>query len=138
MNKKELKECYFNFLKEFDLIPTDVVVGAGGGLVLMGLRESTSDIDVSVDAEFFNRYREQKDVTINHFYNPKKGLIEVLVSDRHPLVDVHLNSIEEEGVMIDSIWAYSPEYNLKFKKGLNREKDQKDIKALEKYINSHK
>jgi hypothetical protein len=60
MNKKELTRTYFAFLKEYDLKNLDVLVGAGGAMLMIGLRDSTNDIDVSSPVEVYNKFKKIK------------------------------------------------------------------------------
>jgi hypothetical protein len=53
VNKHQLKKLYNEYLRRERLSPSDVVVGFGSALVLMGLRKETSDLDLDVYPAFF-------------------------------------------------------------------------------------
>lgn len=53
MDMNEFAKEYFNFCAGIRLRPTQVVVSSGGALVMLGLRESTSDLDLDIPAETY-------------------------------------------------------------------------------------
>ena len=55
MKVDELKQRYQLFLKKHALHPEEAVVGAGGALCVLGLRDQTSDIDLDVPSSVFKR-----------------------------------------------------------------------------------
>lgn len=48
MDMHEFAKEYFNFCNGIRLRPAQVVVSSGGALVMLGLRESTEDLDLAV------------------------------------------------------------------------------------------
>lgn len=124
MDKKMLVSNYNAFLKREKLEPTEVIVGAGGALLMHGLRKETNDIDVGVTKKVFD--------TFNHLPSHLFGTTLVLEC-QDLLIDIHEHD-DMSGVLIDGVYVYTLERLLKFKLKLNRPKDQKDIKALKKAL----
>ena len=131
MNRKELIQKYREFLRDFKLGASQVVVGAGGALCVLGLREETSDIDVDVPLEVFNRLLKLGLPTHEFVISGQKP---VLVIEATDVVDVHVQTNKDPVVLTDGVCHYTPEVLLAFKQKLNREKDQEDIRKLKKYL----
>lgn len=55
MTRLKFMSTYFNFCTEQNLRPCDVVVSAGGALLMLGLRNSTSDLDVDIPSHDYDR-----------------------------------------------------------------------------------
>ncbi len=127
MKVDELKQRYQLFLKKHVLTPEEAVVGAGGALCVLGLRDQTSDIDLDVPSSVFKRLLGMGFPT--HVFNGN-----VLVIEADEFIDVHLKVSTDPVVITEGVAHYSPQSVLAFKKRLNREKDQADIKALETYL----
>lgn len=126
MNKQQLIDRYNQFLQDNNVYAVDVVVGAGGVLCLLGLREETSDIDVDVPCELFMRLIDAGHPT------HKFGDVTVVSVTEH--IDVHLHTSTDPIMITDGVTHYTPEATLEFKRRLNRAKDQADINALERYL----
>ena len=131
MNRKELIQNYREFLRDFKLGASQAVVGAGGALCILGLREQTSDIDVDVPLEVFNRLLK-KGLPTHEYTTP--GQKPVLAIEAAEFVDVHERTNRDPVVFTDGVCHYTPEVILAFKQRLNREKDQEDIRKLKEYL----
>lgn len=131
MNRKELIQKYREFLRDFKLGASQVVVGAGGALCVLGLREETSDIDVDVPLEVFNRLLKLG-LPTHEFVIPGQKPVQVIEATE--VVDVHVRTNKDPVVLTDGVCHYTPEVLLAFKQKLNREKDQEDIRKLKKYL----
>lgn len=55
MNKNELKAVYSKFLEDFSMSANEVVISAGSGLLMYGLRSVCSDIDIDVSEVNYDR-----------------------------------------------------------------------------------
>lgn len=53
MDMAEFAKEYFNFCNRIRLKPSQVIVSSGGALVMLGIRASTSDLDLDVPAETY-------------------------------------------------------------------------------------
>ena len=131
MDKKELTQRYRAFLRDFKLGAGRVVVGAGGALCVLGLREETSDIDVDVPLEVFN-WLLKLGLPTHEFVNPGQKPVQVI--EATDVVDVHVRTNKDPVVLTDGVCHYTPEVLLAFKQKLNREKDQEDIRKLKKHL----
>ena len=131
MDKKELTQRYRAFLRDFKLGASQAVVGAGGALCVLGLREETSDIDVDVPLEVFNRLLKLG-LPTHEFVIPGQKPVQVI--EATGVVDVHVRTNKDPVVLTDGVCHYTPEVLLAFKQKLNREKDQEDIRKLKKYL----
>lgn len=128
MNKQELIERYRAFITLHHLTAEQVIVGAGGALCLMGLRQETQDIDIDVGPRVFEMFLSQGLPT--HYF----GKTRVLVVEVAELIDAHLLNNRVTVVKTDGVCHYSAKAVLEFKQRLNRPKDQADIKALIRYL----
>ena len=135
MNKKQLIAVYSYFISSNALNAKDVVVDAGGALVLMGMREKTSDIDVVTTSAIFNRFKDAGYPTRIFPATGTHAAVEVVAAT--DLIDLHLHTSRRiHRVCTDGVWHESAEDVLAFKLSLNRPKDQNDIAALKYYVSS--
>ena len=126
MRKEELVSHYQNFCQIHHLDPRDVVVGAGGTLTLLGLRQETSDIDTMVPWEVMFRFLKAGHAY--HYFGT------TLVVEGDSLIDMHGKDREVDTICVDGVWCESAQATLDFKRRLNRDKDQADIRELVKYL----
>lgn len=126
MNKFELISKYKKFIKNEKIQPEKALVGAGGSMLMHGLRTSTEDIDLGVEPEVFESLRDRGFEIYTFGEN-----IEVLVYD--DFIDVHFND-GEDFVIINGVGCWTLEEVLKLKERLNRPKDQEDIKKIKDYL----
>ncbi len=100
---------------------------AGGAMLFYGLREQTSDIDLHVNEQAFAHLQAtQKLVLLDE-------------ERRHYAIgdDIELYVTPQEDIVFtvcDGVCIQTPQAVLALKKRLNREKDQKDIRALVLYM----
>lgn len=130
MNRNEFIKEYKKFLHETKLHAADCPIGAGGSCLMFGLRDRTGDIDMSVPQQFFDKCKHSGKYKVNIFHIDTTGE-DVEVIPYNDVVDLHIPD-GKETVMIDGVCTWSPAEVYKFKTMMNREKDQKDIAALEK------
>ncbi|MBQ3518218.1 MAG: hypothetical protein IJA31_02730 [Clostridia bacterium] len=102
---------------------------AGGAMLFYGLRAQTSDIDLHVNEQAFA-----------HLLATQK-LVLLDEERRHYAIgeDIELYVTSQEDIIYkqcEGVCIQTPQAVLALKKRLNREKDQKDIFALEEYIKS--
>lgn len=133
MNRSRFIKEYLSFIKAIDVNAEQAVVGAGGSLLLFGLRTATQDIDVAVLDDLFDTLKKKyKTKTIE--VNDEK--VEIVIFNS--VVDIHRLDPTIKTMMMDGVCTYTPEEVLKQKKKLNRPKDQPDIKNLEAYLEKQK
>ena len=109
------------------------VITSGSAIVLHNLREMTNDVDITVDSNLFEQFVEKGYEVKCHKINDIKSCTLIDLSDEIQLICI--DEIPNKYVtMVDGIPTQTIEYLLEFKLGLNREKDQSDIKILKKYL----
>lgn len=124
MYKKELLEL----ANTLNLPKEEYCIISGGALVFHGLREKTNDLDIDITQKGFEILKENFSVElVNETIKQYKvtNNIECFLVDK---LDSDINYIDN--YPCESLISI---YN--FKKKLNREKDQKDILAIEKFLN---
>lgn len=140
MDIRKFKNEYRKVLAQLGLKPQQAVVSAGGGLMMYGLREETSDIDMDIPADLYQALKasgkfEVKELKVPHYMRatlPWEPCGELIVLNKY--VDVHSMP---EGVPVQvrkGVGVYTPDALLLQKKALNRDKDQRDIFLLENLI----
>lgn len=123
MNKQE----YLDKLDKLGLDKSKYCIISGGVMLVLGLREKTSDIDIKVTPNYFlelqKRYTFKKSDKYEYLYELSDD-IEVAV------LDFSVDDIDYfEGYPINKI-----ENELEWKVAHNREKDKKDIENIKKYL----
>lgn len=133
MNRFEILARYATLVQELGARPCDVVVGAGAALVLFGIREDTSDLDVSIHEELF---RELGETRPRHFFGKDE------VVEWGEGIDLHSFSEHPPTVFVDGVCCLAPAALLRFKERLaemperpkvKREQDIADIVRLIEY-----
>lgn len=132
INKSELTAAYTDFVKHYNLRAEVVVVGAGGALVMMGLREETGDIDVTTTVRVFRRFQLMGKPTSTFPATGSRPAVKVVAAT--DLIDLHTGVEGKAKMCTEGVWHETPEELLAFKSTLNREKDQADIEALRKHL----
>ena len=124
MNKKELLEL----ASSLDIPKEEYCIISGGALVVHGLREQTNDLDIDITQKGFDTLKEKYLLEL-----VREDIKQYKVADKIEcfLVD----KLESDIVYIDNYPCESLISIYNFKKRINREKDQADILAIEKYLN---
>lgn len=136
MNKAELLIVYGKTVKYLGLKKSDVVVGAGGSMLLFGLRESTHDLDIAIPKKAWDKLKAKDIHPFHTFTNPSGDTVEVIELEHvigYP-VDVHRKEHHVNTMMVDGVCTYTPGEVLKQKEALNRDKDQEDIRKLKELL----
>ena len=128
MNKEELVKL----VESLGLLTGEYYILGGGSLVLFGIKETTSDLDLCVSEEQFNVLKEkyklkEEDKNECGFYH---------ITD---LIEVVPN--KKENFQVDNDDGYDVEpirKILEFKLKRNAPKDQVHIKKIKKYLEEHK
>ena len=125
MNRNDIIKTLkmYNFNKE------NYIVISGAAMVLLGIKEITNDIDISVTDEYY-RYLlknfECKFERINE-YGEKVYFID-------DLINFSRTYYKEDKYYIENIPIQSPLDIIELKKKLNRPKDIIDIEKINKYL----
>lgn len=123
------KEEVVKRLKELNLPKDEYYVLSGASLVLRGIREQCSDIDLCISEELFEKIKNKLKMTSDKlnecgFYHLSDSL-EIVVDKKY-----RFNMEEGEEFNYEDINTI-----LAFKKSRNLSKDQRDIANIEKYLN---
>lgn len=136
MNKAQYINALKSWAEQNHIKLADCHVSHGGSLLMLGLREDTDDIDLTVSQNIWDRL-------INEGYEvqilpatatyPEVHIISVTED-----IDVHLINPEDEMVLdeLDGIMYRNATTTLLDKLKLNRDKDQADIAALKEMLES--
>lgn len=124
MNKKELLEL----ANTLNLPKEEYCIISGGALLLHGLREQTNDLDIDITQEGLDKLKENFAVEL---INESRKQYKVTDSIECFLVD----KLDSDINYIDNYPCESLISIYNSKKILNREKDQKDILAIQKFLN---
>lgn len=128
------REDVIRIINELKLPKDKFVITSGSAMVLHGLREGTNDVDITVNKELFE-YFEDKGYYVK-YYKINENRTCVLIDLTYDVQIIRAEEIPSEYVtIIDGIPTQTVEHLLEFKLGLNRDKDQNDIKVLKKYLN---
>lgn len=139
MDKAQVVERYKQLLVELGEDARDVVLSAGAALVILGIRDFTTDLDVDVSPGTF------KWLANSHLIITEEGVSDLI---KYRLdVDIHEFDDTIGRVCVDGVWMYSPSELLKQKRHLarmpnrkegKREADLREADLLEKLIKGQK
>lgn len=119
------KEKIIKILKEYKLDTNKYIVVTGSAMVLLGLKETTNDIDISVTEEYYDYLLTKYNCTFERIseYNNKVYFIDKIINFGK---DYYSNdNLRIEGIPVQKIDDIK-----KVKIHLNREKDKKDIEII--------
>lgn len=136
MNKSEVVARYAELVSELQLPSSKVVLSAGAALVVLGLRETTKDLDVDIPAKDFYKHLGNKRVIVNSSFSDHRYAY-------NNFVDVHILNNELMQIVREGVWIYTPMMLLIQKKwlaniGVRSEskiaQDLIDIEKLDNYL----
>ena len=114
-------------LKEFNLDSSKYLVISGAAMVLLGIKETTKDIDLAVSKNYYDYLINNYSCTIDRLNEFKHLCYNLDVLNFG--IDYYSKQYEEvEGIRVQKV-----EDIIKLKRFLNREKDKEDIKKLIKF-----
>lgn len=127
MNKHEL----LTLIDSLDLPKGEYYILGGGSLLMCGLRETTTDLDLCVSNYLFEKLREKYNLKEEEkndcgFYRISEK-VEIVPSEKS-----NFTMMEVDGYYIEDLRRI-----LNFKKSRNLPKDQVDIQNIEKYLNKY-
>lgn len=105
--------------------PESVTVVAGGAMLLLGLRDSTDDMDIQIPSELYYQVKALGMHPTKDLFDPACPELLALL----PKVDLHPSCEIGESTMF-GVRHQSPAQILLLKRRLNRPKDQADIIRL--------
>lgn len=126
MNKQQI----IKILKQYNFDNKEYIVISGAAMVLLGIKENTNDIDIAVTSNYYN-YLLSKYECILEIIN-QYG-VKVYFIDN--IINFSTSYYSENKIFIDNIPVQSIQNIVNLKSKLNREKDKKDMKLIEEFIN---
>lgn len=127
MNKKEI----ISILKKYNFDKNEYVVISGAAMVLYNLKETTSDIDLSVSEDYLKFLLENYECTFDKLNEYGK---EVYYID--DIINVGVSYMPNKKEFIDDIPVSSVDDIIKLKKHLNRDNDKIDLERISNNISS--
>jgi predicted nucleotidyltransferase len=122
----------FKEIRELELPKDEYVVVGSSVLVVLGIIDSTEDVDITVSEEIFDSLRSAGWQTGDGVNNPslQQGLYDISTGfGKWKLAD-----LQEDSAWIAGVPFMSLEKLLEWKKQKNREKDRRHIKLIERYL----
>ena len=124
MNKEQL----LDLLKELNLPKNEYYVLSGASLVIRGIRERASDLDLCISSELFKQIKDKYNLTEDKkneygFYHIN-DFLEVVVNEkeRFNMEVCELYNLEDLNTVLE------------FKMKRNKPKDRADIEKIQKYL----
>ena len=124
MNKQEI----INTLNKYNLDSNKYIVLSGAAMVMLGIKDKTHDIDISVTPDYYEYLKENYDCKIE-WYNGNNAVY--FIDD---IINFGLNYYNEDHLIFEGIPVQKEEDIIKIKQIFNREKDIEDIKLIKKYM----
>lgn len=128
MNRQEFIDTYLKFLADYNIPSTGVHTSFGGSMIMLGLRDNTSDIDLTVSQDVWDMFNHIPSVDLG------EGVYKRSLPD---VIDMHLttNEIPESCIETSEGVRYRNMKQTYYDKlGLGRDKDIPDIKLLYKAL----
>ena len=121
------KEDILNILKQYNFDSSKYVVISGAALVLRGIKETTTDIDIAVTDDLYTQLLQEYNCTFEK--NAGGGYKVWFINNIINFSNHYYDTIDYEeylGYKVQKV-----ESILKLKKELNRDKDKLDIEKIE-------
>ena len=129
MKFKMNKEQVFDLLKELDFPKDEFYVLSGASLVIRGIREKCSDLDLCISEDLFNKIKDKYSLTEDkkntHGFYKINDSVEVVVDKKETFKKEDFNPYNLED--LHTIFEFKIKRNLP--------KDQADIENINKYLN---
>ena len=128
LNKEQIKLI----LDSASLDKDSFIIISGAALVMYGIKEFTSDIDISVSKEYLDFLLNNYAWTIEKF-DEKNNTYVYFIDD---VINFSTNYYDVDYNVINGFKIQTVESILELKESLNREKDKKDIVKIKRYLNN--
>lgn len=122
------KEEIVCLLKEAAFGIDEYWVTSGAAMVLYGIRDTTRDIDLGCTSQMADRL-ESTGYSVEIL---RDGSRKIVFSET---IEIFENWIEDKAILLNGLPVISLEGMIMMKEKLGREKDQKDIRLIEDFIN---
>lgn len=134
MNKELFMRLLNRWFVEMAIEPKDCHVSHGGAMLMHGLRESTQDIDLTVNKRVWDKFVELGfEVKVLPDCGLVKGISLISVTEN---IDIHLSDVDYSGKLLleNNIYFRDLNTTLNDKILLGRKKDEKDIILLKSLL----
>ena len=134
MNKELFMKLLNRWFVEMVIEPKDCHVSHGGAMLMHGLRESTQDIDLTVNKRVWDKFVELGfEVKVLPDCGLVKGISLISVTEN---IDIHLSDVDYSGKLLleNNIYFRDLNTTLNDKILLGRKKDEKDIILLKSLL----
>lgn len=124
---KLYKDDILKLLKSYDIDYNECIILSGASLVLMGIKEYTSDIDISVNDKVYHDLLKKYSCTLEKIVDNEKVWY---IDD---IINFGRNYYNRDYTIMNGYKVQTIESILKLKKELGRQKDMEDIKHILEY-----
>ena len=126
-------------IKSLGLPNSDFAIFGSGPMMIHGLKEMRHDIDIITRGAAWEKVKEMGEVETAEMGDQKVMLFNNRIEafDGWAPGNMNADKLIDEAEVIDGLPWVHIEHVLEYKKILNREKDQEDIKILEHYLAKH-
>lgn len=131
MNKSEMLEK----LKEYNFNSDEYVVISSAALVILGIKEETKDIDISVTPKYYKYLEENYDCELEK-YDDKNDVNIYYIDGVINFGTNYYSDLPYDFVIISGIRVQSIDAITNLKTMLNRPKDIKDLELIKNYLKS--
>lgn len=122
----------FETLKKYELDGERFIILSGASMVLQGIKEQTSDIDITVDKEYYNYLSDKFKCTIEKVVEGE----EILYID--DVINFATNLADSEWELCEGYKIQTAQSIKALKQKLGREKDKKDIALIDEFLSKKK
>ncbi len=128
MNKKEV----LSVLNNYNFPKNDFIILSGAAMVLMGIKESTNDIDIGVSKKFYNQLLKDHNCKLEKI--DKDGAKIYFIDD---VINFGSRYFDTDYLIYEGYRLQTPLAIKQLKQSLNRDKDKNDIYLIDKYLEEH-
>ena len=137
MDKQELIEELERFEAFAQVDRSEYWIECGGVMLLHGLRDQTSGVDITVSSDIYDRILDtvsKDDIVIFHY--PKTGGRPAISGFSYGMVDVHPQSADVPTIeVVKGFRCTTLAHVVLMKQQMNRPKDLVDIATIEEFCN---
>ena len=125
MKKQEI----ISVLKKYNFDKSKYLVISGAAMVLLGIKEETSDIDIAVTKDYYNYLLDNYNAIFDK-YNVSNNKCYMIDN----LINFGIDYYDNKRIIVNDIPVQLSDRILDLKIYLNRQKDINDIEKIKKYI----
>ncbi|MGM9877697.1 MAG: hypothetical protein ACI33S_03515 [Bacilli bacterium] len=119
------KEDILNTLDKYNLDTNSFIIISGAAMVLYGFKEKTSDIDISVSKDYYNKLFDDFNPTLEKTFKDKCDAY--MIDD---IINFSTNYYSENYTQIGKYKVQTVKELIELKEKLNRDKDKIDLELI--------